>query len=483
MPFEANGAASMSIVEAEVVFSLASESTSPRIPFPDISDTGSIVIEYGNGFFNLRIEGSGLVEYDGLSDIAIEGKHQRHIMSDEFDQLLQAFRSADYFSLRNDYSVGATDVGQTRTSIRIGNAQKTIIDDWVQVPPPLRAVQDAVLKYSHSDQWVKGTAETVPAIVAEFPDRGARREILSRILPRVAYYGDTEAVQAILGQGIDVERHEVWDGTALMHAAERGLADMVESLLGAKANPRARDREGRTPLIFGARSGDAKIVRLLISSGASATDSDRDGDTALMAAAAAGNPESIRLLLDHGASVNARNRRRQTALLSAATGDDGFGIGELGRRGPEVPDALIHRSAVVRMLLQAGADVNARGWTGETALFTLEDDALKELLRSHANLEARDEYGETALIETVSGRIAELLVNAGANVNAQNKEGKTALILAAERNYADKIAALIKAPGIRLEQRDRAGATALMAARNSGHQDCVRLLVAAGANE
>ena len=132
-----------------------------------------------------------------------------------------------------------------------------------------------------------------------------------------------------------------------------------------------------------------------------------------MAAAAAGNPESVRVLLKTGAQVNAKNQRRQTALLSAASGDDGFAIGELGRRRAKIPNELVHRDVVVRMLLDAGADINACGWDGETGLFSLEDDAVEELLRHHINLEIRDEHGETALIETVSDRIAALLIKAG----------------------------------------------------------------------
>src|SRR5271154_5174099 len=126
-----------------------------------------------------------------------------------------------------------------------------------------------------------------------------------------------------------------------------------------------------------------------------------------MAAAASGNPDVVHLLLDHSAKVNARNKRRQTALLSAASGDAGFAISDQGRRPAEIPDDLVHRDTVVRMLLEAGADINARGWDGETALFSLEDNAVQELLRHHINLEARDKNGETALMETVSNSIAE----------------------------------------------------------------------------
>lgn len=339
------------------------------------------------------------------------------------------------------------------------------------------------MKYSHSGQWVEGNRDTVTELLAETSDSGRGRELLSEILPRAALYGDAAFVREILSHGVELERRGPWDGTALMHAAERGLPDMVGALLQAGSDVHARDKEGRTALVFGAGSGTSSVVRLLLDAGATGSEKDKYGDTALMAAAAAGNPESVRLLLKTGARVNAKNKRRQTALLSAASGDDGFAIGEHGRRRAEIPEELIHRDLVVRMLLDAGADINARGWDGETALFSLEDEAVEELLRHHVGLEIRDKYGETALIETVSDSIARLLIKAGANINAENKGGKTALILAAERNYVDKTRVLTSDPRIGLNHRSRDGTTALNAANNAGHQKCIQLLISAGATE
>ena len=97
-----------------------------------------------------------------------------------------------------------------------------------------------------------------------------------------------------------------------------------------------------------------------------------------MAAAAAGNPESVRLLLKNGADVNATNNRRQTALLSGATGNSGFGILEMGRPHADISEDAIHRDVVVRLLLNAGARINAHGWFGETPLFSLEESAVRE---------------------------------------------------------------------------------------------------------
>ena len=100
---------------------------------------------------------------------------------------------------------------------------------------------------------------------------------------------------------------------------------------------------------------------------------------------------------------------------------------------------------------------------------------------TEVNLEARDDYGQTALIDTVSGSIAEILIRAGSDINAKDKDGKTALIYAAENNYVDKLKVLVKASGIRLEERDNKGETALMKASAKNLQDSVRVLVSAGA--
>jgi uncharacterized protein len=482
-PFEINGAPADVLVEAVVRFSLGFEFP-PAMPFPEVTDIKSVVMAYNEGSFSVQVRGDGLVEYDGATtrDVVVQGKHQRRINPEEVQALLKTFQSAGFFSMRNDYSVVATDVGSTTTSIQVGSLRKAIIDNW-EPPPALKGVQDAILKYSHSDQWTTGNPDTVPGLIEETPDPAARKRLFSEILPRAALYADTNVVRAILAQPVELDHPGPWGDTALMLAADRGLPDMVEALLKAGANPRALDREGRGALTFGAGSGNAKVVKLLLAADSKADEKDNYGDTALMAAAASGNPKSVSLLLKHGADPNAQNDRRQTALLSGATGDPGSGFGEMGRRHAEVPEKSIHRDKVVDLLLDAGVDINARGWDGETALFSLEDDAVKELIRRGANLEIRDNYGQTALVETVSDSIAELLINAGANVNAQDDDGNTALIRAAEYNYVDVLQVLVKAPGIRLDQRNRKGETALMKAREADHPDCARVLIAAGVTQ
>ena len=117
------------------------------------------MVEYDDASIDVRVFGSGLIMFNGKFGVAVEGKHQRRIEPEEVNQLLEVFRVANFFSLCDDYSVNATDTSSRDTSIQIGTLRKTITDNWLETPSALKAAQQGILKYSHSDQWVKGNAE------------------------------------------------------------------------------------------------------------------------------------------------------------------------------------------------------------------------------------------------------------------------------------------------------------------------------------
>jgi hypothetical protein len=105
----------------------------------------------------------------------------------------------------------------------------------------------------------------------------ARHDILSNILPRAALYGDTETVCAILLQAVDLERRSLWDGTALMHAAERGLPDMVVALLRVRIPGDVTVQACRKPSCRILRMRPANSRTSSASSGSRTGDSETDG--------------------------------------------------------------------------------------------------------------------------------------------------------------------------------------------------------------
>src|SRR5262249_2759313 len=157
----------------------------------------------------------------------------------------------------------------------------------------------------------------------------------------------------------------------------------------------------------------------------------------------------------------------------------------------------IDHSKVVNLLLERGADIEATGNRGETALMkALEGIAsesevivasppIVQLLLTHgANVNARDKEGQSPLTILVSNwesqpELAQLLLDKGADIHARTKDGRTVLMIAAG-GAKEKIVPLLLMNGADLNAQDDKGQTALMKAAQGGwpqHLLIVKLLL------
>jgi uncharacterized protein len=302
-----------------------------------------------------------------------------------------------------------------------------------------------------------------PFLLAQLPQ--AAESTRSRSIVRAAEFGSHQEVLTLLRAGANPNQRGFRGTTALMMAAKRGLSETVQTLLAAGAKVNVRDELGRTPLMFAASSGDLATLTLFLRARAAVNETDRNRDTGLMAAASAGNPELVRELLRAGAKVDARDQLGRTALLTGARGEDGIKESEFGRPWAETPDQLIHRNIVVRLLLDAGADIHVHDVNGETALFTLDEDAVRELILHRADVNARNNDGVSPLIKTTSDVIAQMLLDARADKNATDSRGRTPLMHAAADGDLAKVRVLLRASAD-VKMKDATGATALSAAES-----------------
>lgn len=245
-------------------------------------------------------------------------------------------------------------------------------------------------------------------------------------------------------------------GESHLHtAAEEGNLEAVKELLDNGADIEKKDRDGSTPLMLASYYGNIDIVELLLSKGANCNSKNiKLNKTALHGAVERENFEIVKLLIDHGAQVNVRGMSNFTPLHVITTY---FECNE----NEDIPDwnRLWNmniwnkkRTNIFKLLLNHGADVNAKGKDGWTPLHLAvrspwsSIEIVKLLLEKGSDIHAKATYspdyspggfspgkitsGFTPIILAAqSGRkeIVELLLDYGANVNDKSDDGSTPL--------------------------------------------------------
>ncbi len=236
---------------------------------------------------------------------------------------------------------------------------------------------------------------------------------------------DVATSKLLLGAGAQATLANRYGLTPLSIAAANGSAAMIGVLLDAGADANAPDPAGDTPLMNVARVGRADAVTLLLDRGATIDAADATyQQTALMVAVRENHPDIVKLLIARGASVNARTRvgRAPQWILPNSVPGFGHGIGivrgGLPPRGSRAPipggmTPLLYaardgRMEIVRMLLEAGADINQRDANEITPLIIAitnnHPDVARALIDRGADIKAVDWYGRTALWAAVETR-------------------------------------------------------------------------------
>ena len=177
----------------------------------------------------------------------------------------------------------------------------------------------------------------LPALLAVLLACGSSASAADPPLIEAVRGGDVAAVGALLGEGTDVDGRSADGATALHWAAYRDDPAIAGLLIDAGADVAAANRAGVTPLSLASAGAGAALVSRLLAAGADPNERLPGGETPLMMAARTGRVEVVDVLLDGGAAVDAvEDRRGTTALMWAAANEQPDAVRLFVARGADV---------------------------------------------------------------------------------------------------------------------------------------------------
>lgn len=272
--------------------------------------------------------------------------------------------------------------------------------------------------------------------------------------------GKSEELALYFTENFDLSRMDRADKfgiTPLMYAVMGNYVQLTESLIahGSDVNVAGTQpfggcgywmsMDGVTPLALAFRHGNTEIAKMLLEAGADETIRD-----------AKGNPPVFSLLrYPFRFFANSRyndpifeRKCEMLSLLKDLELTDAQGYTVLMRSLCDSEDSFDKARAydnlpITLALLERGVNIEAVGNDGKRPLHLAVQalgDVEKKLVKAGADLNVQDREGNTPLLIACrysSEKVVRYLVKAGADITMKNSKGETAMDIAAERGYSD----------------------------------------------
>lgn len=307
-------------------------------------------------------------------------------------------------------------------------------------------------------------------------------------LMRASKYGMETIVARLCAAGVDVNRrggNDTWGtgGRMALHlAAAHGHDNIVKQLLQHSCDADIVDNQNKSPAICAAEGEHWTILTILLD--AAAIDLDRQ-------------PSNGRPIL----SIACESKHCPNVLISRLLSNSRERVSASGRLLTRAAGA--RREAVVKTLLEAGADPHLTDHKGDTALHIvarLDNHSPQQvlvgitqaLLGTGMDVDKRGWNGATALMwasRAGHGELLRVLLEKGSNVLLRDNKGWSALTYAVDKGHGGVVATLLHSGAARLltepgvEKAGTAGGTVLEAIdATGGHKHTPCALFKSGAD-
>lgn len=313
---------------------------------------------------------------------------------------------------------------------------------------------------------------------------------LNRKLLKQCEKGNTQQVLALLAEGADVNATDNEGWVPLTTALGMNHQETAEALIKAGANVNELPRNSNfddTPLMIAAHKGFLRITEMLLAAGADVNATTNNGTTALIYAAATGHADVVQRLIAAGADIHARNST--DCALSCAVFQERKEVADILRAAgaslnfPEA--AACGQSELVSHLLAEGANPN-EGAAIARAAYGGHLEIVRLLAAAGADVNAQDEDGNTALHHAARWEHEEmarfLFTDCNARVDIENDDEETPFELAVYVENIELVRLLLKNRKINVNKAGFCGITPLHRAVESDDIVLVKLLLDYGAN-
>lgn len=254
----------------------------------------------------------------------------------------------------------------------------------------------------------------------------------------VLYFPPQKTAQAFPSLG-SLAVNISWEKQSIWVAAGRGDLPSLRTELRKNVPVDARLHDNLTPLHAAALFNQDGAVEVLLAAGADVSLTDCEGNTALHMAAFLGHTEVVRTLLAASADPSIRNNLgfSSTDLVAltwtSALEERYHEIEEVLNTTLDLPQVRAERPKILRLLSAVGVEPEAATPTVSIwqAAITGNSAAMKQHIAAGTDLNKSEDIGGSTplILAAVFGQdeIAQILINAGADLETRNYSGGTAL--------------------------------------------------------